>query len=244
MHAIIKVQDKERGKTMSRQICVYVKDRQFEKLQAENNKSEVARKAFDLYYKKEEKEMKIIETVELTKSGVKVSDQDNPMAARYFNDNGNLPDGNFDESQIAGEWVHLEGKHTDFETYAYRSIDNSTLVPVDILKGKLINQIAGARITLTKAELEEKAEINEVWDEIATESIQATEEKTMAKEGWKDVEFTDEYLYQIDFTEEGIRYYEGTEERYLEEPVSEEGWDEPQWSPKEIKMLINGLENV
>jgi hypothetical protein len=110
-----------------------------------------------------------------------------------------------------------------------------------VTKQKLINQIAGTRITLTKAELEEKAEINEVWDEIATESIQATKEKTFSKEGWKDVEFTDEYLYQIEFTEEGLRYYEGTEERYLEEPVGEEGWDEPQWSKKEIKMLIEGL---
>lgn len=243
MHATIKVQDKGRGKTMSRQICVYVKDWQFERLNKEGNKSEVARKAFDLYYKKEEKEMKIIETVKLTKSGVKVSDQDNPMATRYFNDNGNLPDGNFDESQIAGEWVHLEGQHTNFETYAYRSIDNSTLVPVSVFKEKLISQIAGTRITLTKSELEEKAEINEVWDEIATESIRATKEKTFSKEGWKDVEFTDEYLYQIEFTEEGLRYYEGTEERYLEEPVGEEGWDEPQWSPKEIKILIDGLQN-
>jgi hypothetical protein len=228
---------------MARQICVYVSDWQFEKLKKEDNKSEVARKAFDLYYKKEGKEMKIIEIVELTKSGVKVSDQDNPMAVRYFNDNGNLPDGNFDENQIAGEWVHLEGQHANFEIYAYRSIDNSTLVPADIFKEKLISQIAGARITLTKAELEEKAEINEVWEEIATESIQATKEKTFSKDGWRDIELTDDYLYQLEFDEGGIRYYEGTEERYLEEPVGEEGWDEPQWSPKEIKMLIDGLEN-
>lgn len=228
---------------MARQICVYVEDWQFEKLQKEGNKSEVARKAFDLYYKKEEKEMKIIETVELIKSGVKVSDQDNPMAVRYFNDNGNLPDGNFDENQIAGEWVHLEGQHTNFETYAYRSIDNSTLVPTEIFKETLINKIKSTKITLTKVELEEKAEINEVWEEIAIESIQATKEKTFSKEGWKDIELTDDYLYQLEFDKGGIRYYEGTEERYLEEPVGEEGWDEPQWSPKEIKMLIDGLQN-
>lgn len=109
------------------------------------------------------------------------------------------------------------------------------------IKQSLINQIAETRITLTKAELEQKAKINEVWEEIAAESIQATKEKTMTKEGWKDVEFTDEYLYQIEFTEEGIRYYEGTEERYLDIPVGEEGWDEPQWTAAEIKMLIEGL---
>jgi hypothetical protein len=238
---IIKTEDKERGKTMSRQICVYVEDWQFEKLQKEGNKSEVARKAFDLYYKKEEKEMKIIENVELTKSGVKISDQDNPMAVRYFNDNGNLPDGNFEEDEIAGEWVHLEGKHTDFETYAYRSIDNSTLVPVGIFKKTLINQIVGTKITLTKAELENKAEINEVWEEIATESIEKTKENFASKEGWEGYDFTDDYLYQLEFDEGGIRYYEGVEERYLDIPVAEESWDEPQWSAGKIKMLIEGL---
>jgi len=228
---------------MARQICVYVSDWQFDKLQKEDNKSEVARKAFDLYYKKEEKEMKIIETVELTKSGVKVSDQDNPMAVRYFNDNGNLPDGNFDKDKIKGEWIHLEGEHREFEIYAYRTIDNSTLVPTKIFKNYLISQIAETSITLTKSELETKGEINEVWEEIAVESIQATKEKTFTKEGWKDVEFNEDYLYRIEFTEEGIRYYEGTEERYLEEPVGEEGWNEPQWSAEEIKMLIDGLNN-
>jgi len=110
-----------------------------------------------------------------------------------------------------------------------------------MVKQKLINQIAGTDILLTKAELEEKAKINEVWEEIAVESIQATKEKTLTKEGWKDIKFTDNYLYKIKFDKNGLRYYEGAEERYLDEPVAEESWNEIQWSEKEIKMLIEGL---
>jgi hypothetical protein len=108
-------------------------------------------------------------------------------------------------------------------------------------KKELINQIAGQSITLTKSEMEEMQMVNDVWAEIAQESIAATKEKTLTKEGWKNVDFTDDYLYRLEFTEEGIRYYEGTEERYLDIPVGEENWNEPQWTKKDIKMLIEGL---
>lgn len=109
-------------------------------------------------------------------------------------------------------------------------------------KQKLIYQIAGTQITLTKAELEEKAKLNEVWEEIATESIQQTKEKIKTHEGYKSTKLTDDYLYEMNFDEGGIRYYEGTEEGYLDILVGEESWSEPQWGAEEIKMLIDGLE--
>jgi hypothetical protein len=113
-----------------------------------------------------------------------------------------------------------------------------------MVKQKLINKLVGTSITLTKAELEEKAELNEVWEEIAAESIQATKEKSFSKEGWKDIEFTDDYLYQMKFDKNGLKYYEGTEKRYLDIPVGEERWNELQWSEEEIKMLIEGLDQL
>jgi len=106
---------------------------------------------------------------------------------------------------------------------------------------ELINKIAGKSITLTKSKLEEKKDINIVWDEIATECIRETREKTFNNEGWEDVDFADDYLYRMEFTKNGIRYYEGTEERYLDVPVGEESWNEPQWSREEIQMLIEGI---
>jgi hypothetical protein len=207
---------------MARQICVYVEDWQFEKLQKEGNKSEVARKAFDLYYKKEEKEMKIIETVELTKSGVKVSDQDNPMAVRYFNDNGNLPDGNFDESQIAGEWVHLEGKHTNLETYAYRSIDNSTLVPVDIFREKMIKEMEGESVIVDAEWIEENDPHLLDWI-------------TSSNYWGRGYDFTperSEAIVELQFDEEGVRYYGDFESRETSDkyPSQNQGpWGEDEW---------------
>ena len=110
-------------------------------------------------------------------------------------------------------------------------------------KQELINQIAGETVTMTKVELEEKSKLNEVWSEIAEASIEHTEHKTQWKLGYTDIDFNDDYLYRMEMTESGIRYYEGTEERYLEEPVGEESWSECQWGKKEIKMLIEGLSN-
>ena len=43
---------------------------------------------------------------------------------------------------------------------------------------------------------------------------------------------------------EGIRYYEGTKERYLDVPVGEESWDEPQWSIDEVYQLLEGLDII
>lgn len=109
-------------------------------------------------------------------------------------------------------------------------------------KNEMINQIAGTSITLTKTELEEMQMMNDVWAEIAQESIAKTQENFESKEGWQGYEFTDDYLYRIEFTEEGIRYYEGTEERYMDIPVGEESWNEPQWTEEEVRQLLEGLE--
>ena len=106
-------------------------------------------------------------------------------------------------------------------------------------KKELINEIAGKRITLTKSELEEKTDLNIVWDEIAEESINQSLDAARGQDNWK---VTDGYLYQLEFTESGIRYYEGTEKRYLDVPTAEESWDEPQWSKEELEMLIEGLD--
>jgi len=111
-------------------------------------------------------------------------------------------------------------------------------------KKELINKIAGKSITLTKAELKKKEKINDVWEEIAIESIQHTRDKTNWHSGYQNIVLNDDYLYRLEFSKEGIRYYEGTEERYLDIPVGEENWHEPQWKAKEIKMLIEGLEEV
>lgn len=80
--------------------------------------------------------MKVIETIQLNEKGVNVKEQDNPMATRYFDDNGGLPKGNYDENNIFGSWVVVEGKH-EFKKYAYRTIDNCTLVPEEIFKKSL-----------------------------------------------------------------------------------------------------------
>ena len=76
--------------------------------------------------------MKIIEVLELNESGVSVDDVNEgaPGEVKYFDDNGGLPDGNFDENNIAGNWVHLEGKH-EIGTFSYRQIDDSTLVKIN-----------------------------------------------------------------------------------------------------------------
>jgi len=78
--------------------------------------------------------MKIINILELNENGVNVEEQDNEFAIRYFDDNGGFPGGNFDENDIEGIWVLLEEKHTEFDVYAYRSIDDSTLVPINVFR--------------------------------------------------------------------------------------------------------------
>jgi hypothetical protein len=78
----------------------------------------------------------IIEKVKLNKNGVEVEEEENPLAVRYFDDNGCLPNGNYDEDDIAGTWVLVVGKH-EIGTYAYRTIDDTTLIPVEIYRKNL-----------------------------------------------------------------------------------------------------------
>ena len=86
------------------------------------------------------KEITIIEIVELNEYGVRIEEQDHPLPFHYFDDNGGSPDGNYDENAIAGTWVVLDGKH-EIGTYAYRSIDDCTLVKEKDFKNYLINEL-------------------------------------------------------------------------------------------------------
>ena len=87
--------------------------------------------------------MKIIEVVELNEKGVKVDEVNKGTVGeiRYFEDNNGICSGNYCIDDISGIWVHLEGEHTNFSKYAYRSIDDTTLVPESIFKNHLINEM-------------------------------------------------------------------------------------------------------
>src|SRR5690606_282939 len=84
--------------------------------------------------------IEIIEIVKLNKNGIRVEEQENPLAFMYFNDNGSLPEGNFDETNIAGSWVVVEGK-CEIGKYAYRSSDNCTLIDEKELRNYLIDEL-------------------------------------------------------------------------------------------------------
>ena len=73
--------------------------------------------------------IEIIDIVELNRNGIRIEEENLPLPlpTLYFDDNGWSPDGNYDEDNIAGTWVVLDGKH-EIGTYAYRSIDHCTLV--------------------------------------------------------------------------------------------------------------------
>ena len=84
------------------------------------------------------KEITIVDFVELNEYGVRVEEQDHPLPFHYFDDNGGSPDGNFDENAIAGTWVLVDGKH-EIGTYAYRSIDDCTLIKEKDFRNYLMN---------------------------------------------------------------------------------------------------------
>src|SRR5690554_706677 len=86
------------------------------------------------------KEINIIGIVELNKNGIRIEEQENPLAFMYFNDNGSLPEGNFDETNVAGTWVVVSGKH-EVGTYAYRSSDDCTLIVEEELRNYLISEL-------------------------------------------------------------------------------------------------------
>lgn len=100
--------------------------------QEERSRSSWIRKTLKNNFKGDDS-MKIVDVVELNKNGVEIEKEDSPVADRWFDDNGALPNGNFDENEIAGEWLVIDGKLYIDEntTYAYRTIDNTTLVDLD-----------------------------------------------------------------------------------------------------------------
>jgi hypothetical protein len=105
---------------MTRQICVYVEDWQFEKLQKEGNKSEVARKAFDLYYKKEEKEMTKFETMW---DYVKEADISNYKKDYYFESNPDAVIGQVDVSEDPDLYLGGYDNTIEVDGKLYKSIN-------------------------------------------------------------------------------------------------------------------------
>ena len=73
--------------------------------------------------------IEIIDIVELNRNGIRIEEEDLPLPlpTLYFDDNGGSPDGNYDEDNIAGTWLVVEGRH-EVGIYAYRSIDDITLI--------------------------------------------------------------------------------------------------------------------
>ena len=142
---------------MVRQISVYIDDWQFEKLQAEKNKSEAVREALTKYY-----------------------EGDNEMK-----------------------------------------------------KQEAIEKLEGISITKKVTEWEKIAEDKRILDEIID---------------WLINDFADNYdgdikesIFQIECTRNGIRYYCGREERFLDIPIGEEGWEESQWDGGEVEELYKEI---
>ena len=75
------------------------------------------------------KEITILDIVELNRNGIRIEEENLPLpvVTRYFDDNGGSPDGNYDEDNIAGTWLVVDGRH-EVGIYAYRSIDDITLI--------------------------------------------------------------------------------------------------------------------
>lgn len=68
--------------------------------------------------------MKIVDVVYLDQNGICED------GIRYFDDNGGLPDGNYNENNLKGSWIVIDGDATNYNvTYAYRTIDDTTLIP-------------------------------------------------------------------------------------------------------------------
>lgn len=105
------------------------------------------------------KEIKIIEIVKLNRNGIKIEEQANPLPFLYFNDNGGLPKGNFDETNVAGTWVLVDGR-CEIGTFAYRRINHRTLVKEEDLRNFLIDEL-------------KKNYIDENWDNLELKELAA-----------------------------------------------------------------------
>ena len=182
--------------------------------------------------------MKIIE---LNKNGVEVGEEENPLALRYFNDNGNLPDGNYDEDDIAGSWILIDGdniagrwvlisgEHTNYDIYAYRSIDDTTLIPSEIFRKKLIEELTGERVVVDAEWLEENDPELLNW-------ITSSE---YWRRGYDRNPEASEAIVELQFDEGGVAYYanlEANKDKFPSQnqpPWGEDGWDN--WSVEDIK---------
>jgi len=173
--------------------------------------------------------MKIIEVVELNENSVKIGEEKNPLAMRYFDDNGGLPSGNYDENDISGIWVHLEGKHTNFAKYAYRSIDNSTMIPGCIFKNYLINEMIGKKVIVDAEWLKEN-------DPETLSYIMDSEYCDFAEE---------ETVLEIQFDEGGTRSYACSESATCDIPSQNQPpwWDGSwgDWKIEDIQLYYKKL---
>ena len=162
----------------------------------------------------------IIEKVKLNKNGVEVEEEENPLAVRYFDDNGCLPNGNYDEDDIAGIWVHVEGEHTNYDMYAYRSIDDTTLIPVEIYRKNLIEELTGERILLGAKWLEENDP--EMLDWITSSKYwgRGTDRKPDHSEA----------IVELKFDESGVAYYANLEtDKDIYPSQNQSPWGEDNW---------------
>lgn len=101
--------------------------------------------------------IEIIEIVKLNKNGIRVEEQENPLPFLYFNDDGSLPKGNYDKTNVAGTWVLVDGR-CEIGTFAYRRIDHRTLVKEKDLRNYLIDELKKNYIDVEDWNLEELAD--------------------------------------------------------------------------------------
>ena len=199
------------------------------------SQSEIIREALKKYFyyeefkddcsnNKGENKIKIIDIVELNENGVDVEEAgNNPMPIKYFDDNGGLPDGNFDENNIAGKWVLLKGRH-EIGTYACRTIDNHTLIKLD----SFLRNITEKSIVLKSNELKETGDIgkelyNWMWGKLKDWSNNGTNYCTNS-----DVDSFKKgnWFVEIYIREGGIAYTAGQTKQELN---NQPEWAEDSW---------------
>jgi hypothetical protein len=176
-----------------------------------------------------------IKEVKLNKNGVEVGEEENPLATRYFDDNGGLANGNYDEDDIARTWVLVVGKH-EIGTYAYRTIDDTTLIPVEIYRRKLIGKLTGERILLGAEWLEENDP--EMLDWITSSKYwgRGTDRKPDPSEA----------IVELKFDESGVAYYANLETdkdiypSQNQPPWGEDNWED--WAVEAIEKYYKKLE--
>ena len=160
--------------------------------------------------------------VKLNANGVEVIEEENLLAMRYFSDNGGLPSGNYDEDDIAGTWVLISGEHTNYDMYAYRSIDDTTLIPLEIYRIKLIEELTGERLLLDSKWLEENDPETLDWI-------------TISKYWGRGYDYTpdrEDAIVELQFVEGGVDYYadfEGSDSNDRWPSQNQPPWGEDTW---------------